>query len=145
VIRPIAASVTRIRKAARHARDFTQQRVPKNCPPQDPLRERNRTKSKVRAKVEHCFLIIKRIFGFDKVRYRGLAKNRHRLQVTCAHGELVQRPTSSLAGGELKMSAHAAHGAAATRTDYPLPACNVVPSNLARMVIRGRNNYSDLP
>lgn len=73
-----------IRKAARHARDFTQQRVPKNCPTDDPLRERNRTKSKVRAKVEHCFHIIKCIFGFNKVRYRGLAKNRHRLQVTCA-------------------------------------------------------------
>jgi hypothetical protein len=30
----------------------------------------NRTKSKVRAKVEHPFLVIKRIFGFTKVRYR---------------------------------------------------------------------------
>jgi IS5 family transposase len=48
----------------------------------------NRTKSKVRAKVEHCFLVIKRIFGFDKTRYRGLAKNRHRLHVTCALANL---------------------------------------------------------
>jgi hypothetical protein len=28
----------------------------------------------VQAKVEHPFRILKRIFGFDKVRYRGLAK-----------------------------------------------------------------------
>ena len=42
------------------------------------------TKSKVRAKVEHCFGVIKRVFGFTKVRYRGLDKNAHRLFVTCA-------------------------------------------------------------
>jgi IS5 family transposase len=34
--------------------------------------------------VEHAFWIIKGIFKFTKVRYRGLAKNLHRLQVTCA-------------------------------------------------------------
>ena len=45
-------------------------------------RARNRTKSKVRAKVEHAFLVIKRIFGWAKVRYRGLAKNTHWLQIS---------------------------------------------------------------
>ncbi|MDQ3565951.1 MAG: transposase, partial [Pseudomonadota bacterium] len=45
---------------------------------------KNKTKSSVRAKVEHPFLIIKRIFGFVKTRYKGLAKNAHRLFVTCA-------------------------------------------------------------
>jgi len=34
-------------------------------------RRKNTTKSRVRAKVEHPFRILKRIFGFDKVRYRG--------------------------------------------------------------------------
>jgi transposase, IS5 family len=42
----------------------------------------------VRAKVEHCFFVIKRLFGFNKVRYRGLSKNLHRLQVTCALANL---------------------------------------------------------
>jgi len=37
----------------------------------------------VRAKVEHPFLVIKRVFGFAKVRYRGLAKNTQRLSVSC--------------------------------------------------------------
>jgi IS5 family transposase len=37
----------------------------------------------VRAKVEHPFLILKRVFGFTKVRYRGLEKNATRLFVTC--------------------------------------------------------------
>ena len=49
-------------------------------------RRKNTTKSRVRAKVEHPFRILKRIFGFDKVRYRGIAKNHHRL---CANFALV--------------------------------------------------------
>jgi IS5 family transposase len=48
----------------------------------------NRTKSKVRAKIEHPIGIIKRVFGFVKVRYRGLTKNAHRLVVTCALANL---------------------------------------------------------
>ena len=48
----------------------------------------NREKSKIRARVEHPFLIIKRLFGFCKTRYRGLAKNTHRLFVTCALANL---------------------------------------------------------
>ena len=49
-------------------------------------RRRNRTKSKVRAKVEHPFRILKRVFGFTKVRYRGLKKNHEWL---CAAFALV--------------------------------------------------------
>ncbi len=32
-------------------------------------------KAKVRARVEHPFRVVKRQFGYQKVRYRGLAKN----------------------------------------------------------------------
>src|SRR5580692_10682983 len=49
---------------------------------------KNRNKSRVRAKVEHTIGVIKRIFGFQKVRYRGLAKNLHRLEVTAALANL---------------------------------------------------------
>ena len=42
-------------------------------------KKKNRSKSRVRAKVEHPFRILKRIFGFDKVRYKGIAKNHHRM------------------------------------------------------------------
>ena len=45
-------------------------------------------KSRVRAKVEHSIGVIKRIFGFQKVRYRGLVKNLHRLEVTAAPANL---------------------------------------------------------
>jgi len=47
-------------------------------------RAKNRTKSKVRSKVEHVCGVMKLKFGFVKVRYRGLAKNANRLFTTCA-------------------------------------------------------------
>ena len=47
-------------------------------------RRKNRTKSKVRAKVEWPFRILKRVFGFTRVRYRGLKKNLERLQAAFA-------------------------------------------------------------
>jgi IS5 family transposase len=41
--------------------------------------EKNRTKSRLRSKVEHVFGVLKLKFGFVKVRYRGLARNANRL------------------------------------------------------------------
>jgi transposase, IS5 family len=68
---------------APNAKDFTNQRYRHRGAVDEVERGKNRTKSKVRAKVEHPFLVIKRVFGFAKVRYRGLAKNTHRLWVSC--------------------------------------------------------------
>ena len=47
-------------------------------------RAKNRTKSRVRSRVEHVFGVMKLKFGFSKVRYRGLKKNANRLFATCA-------------------------------------------------------------
>jgi len=47
-------------------------------------KKQNTTKSKVRARVEHPFLISKRVFGFSKVCYRGLKKNAARVHTVCA-------------------------------------------------------------
>ena len=60
-------------------------------------RAKNRTKSKVRARVEHSIGVIKRVFGFAKVRYRGLTKNTHRLLVTCTLANLVYGAPPSIA------------------------------------------------
>ena len=46
-------------------------------------------KASVRAKVERPFLKVKRVFGYDKVRYRGLAKNAQRLAVLLGLGNLL--------------------------------------------------------
>ena len=68
-------------------------------------RSKNRTKSRVRAKVEHPFGIIKRKFGFTKVRYRGLAKNAHQLLVACALSNLVMARRALLKRSRLKPQA----------------------------------------
>jgi IS5 family transposase len=73
-----------MRKAAPRARDFTNQRYRWGRRVDESIKAVNRTKSRVRAKVEHTIGVIKRVFGFQKVRYRGLAKNLHRLEVTAA-------------------------------------------------------------
>jgi IS5 family transposase len=73
-----------IRKDAPRAADFVQRSSSR--PKHTTARERaiKRTKSRVRARVEHVFHAVKRIFGFVKVRYRGFAKNAHRLHVNFA-------------------------------------------------------------
>ena len=48
-----------------------------------------RDKASVRAKVEHPFLYVKRIFGYDKVRYRGLAKNTQRIAMLLGFTNLL--------------------------------------------------------
>lgn len=73
-----------IRRRAPQARDLTNRRYRYAGRVDEVEKARNRTKSRIRAKVEHVIGVIKRIFGFTKVRYRGLAKNLHRLEVTAA-------------------------------------------------------------
>jgi IS5 family transposase len=65
---------------APHARDFTHRR--------SGSRATNQWKSRIRARVEHPIGVIKRVFGFTKVCYRGLAKNRHRLVIASALANL---------------------------------------------------------
>jgi transposase, IS5 family len=86
-----------IRQHAKRAQDFTNERANRR-PLTDQQKASNRTKSRVRAKVEHCFQVIKQVFGFSKVRYRGLAKNLHRLQVTCALANLFMARRRLLQG-----------------------------------------------
>ena len=49
-----------------------------------------KSKASVRAKVEHPFLDVKRIFGYEKVRYRGLAKNHERLAMLLGLSNLLR-------------------------------------------------------
>ena len=68
----------RLKSLAPQAKDFTNKRAYRNAPLSVAEKETNRRKSSIRAKVEHPFLILKRLWGFAKVRYRGLAKNANR-------------------------------------------------------------------
>jgi len=65
-----------IKRNAPGDKDFTEAKGSRYKPLSDDDKLRNRTKSKVRAKVEHVFGVMKRVFGFTMVRYR-LAKNAH--------------------------------------------------------------------
>lgn len=47
----------------------------RTAPLSDRAKRINREYSRVRARVEHPFHVVKRLWGFNKVRYRGLAKN----------------------------------------------------------------------
>src|SRR5271170_939687 len=77
-----------IRAGAPRAKDFTNRKYRGRGWINELEKAKNRTKSRVRAKVEHTIGVIKRVFGFQKVRYRGLAKNLHRLEVTAALANL---------------------------------------------------------
>ncbi len=79
-----AGQKDKIREAAPNARDFTNARARRNAPLTEAQRQSNRRKSAVRAAVEHPFLAIKRLWGYGKARYRGIAKNSHRLITMCA-------------------------------------------------------------
>ncbi len=67
-----------IKEAAPNAKDFTQKRAHRHKPLSEADKESNRRKSQVRARVEHPFRPFKNLYGFAKVRYRGLMKNANR-------------------------------------------------------------------
>ena len=64
-----------IASKAPNARDATNQRARPGGAGEEIARLVNRSKSRVRSKVEHVFAVVKRLWGFNKARYRGLAKN----------------------------------------------------------------------
>src|SRR6516225_2447076 len=70
---------------------------------QRPLSERwrmiNRARSRTRACGEHAFRVVKQLWGFTKVRYRGLAKNLARAQTMFALANLYQMRRELLPAG----------------------------------------------
>jgi IS5 family transposase len=78
-----------LKEIAPQSRDFTQQKASRNRALSAQERSRNRTKSRVRSRVEHIFHILKCRFGFTKVRYRGLEKNANHLFAAMALVNLV--------------------------------------------------------
>ena len=80
-----------IREVAPDAQDMTHRRVKKSHGVVEQEEKRkNRNKSRVRAKVEWPFRILKRIFKYTKVRYRGIKKNHEWLPAAFALINLYQ-------------------------------------------------------
>jgi len=72
-----------MRAVAPRALDCTNKKASRHRALNPRERLANKNKSRIRAKVEHPFLVLKRIFGFAKTRYRGLLKNAHWLFISC--------------------------------------------------------------
>jgi IS5 family transposase len=89
-----------IRQRAPKAEDRINRRyrTRKICYPD--IRKENREKSRTRSRVEHIFGVMKLRFGFTRVRYRGLAKNLHRLLCTCTLINLYTASKHLLQGSE---------------------------------------------
>jgi IS5 family transposase len=83
-----AGQTEKIQARAPRATDLTQKRGRGYKYLSEQQRQINRARSRVRARVEHAIGVIKRVFQFTKVRYRGIAKNANRLFVTCALANL---------------------------------------------------------
>lgn len=75
---------------ARGMRARLQKRAARGKPLTEAERQRNRRWSSVRAAVEHPIHVIKRLWGFAKVRYRGLAKNTARVFALAALANLYR-------------------------------------------------------
>ena len=87
--------------------DFRINRRPKSLPKLpgnmiDWEREIEHRKSAVRCKVEHVFRIVKNTFHFRKVRYKGLAKNLHKLNVLFACANLLMVKQGEINGTKLR-------------------------------------------
>jgi hypothetical protein len=104
-------------------------------------RPKNRTKSKVRAKVEHPIGLIKRVFGFAKVRYRGPKKNLNRLLVTSAPA----RAPVALRRGVMRLNRASASGSTHNAAGQPYQ-CLARPliASIPTLPSRAITAYSDL-
>jgi transposase, IS5 family len=74
--------------SSRGVRYRVNRRGTRGAPVSDYWKRVNRSRSRVRARGEHSFLVVKRHWGFDKVRYRGLAKNTARAYTAFALSNL---------------------------------------------------------
>ena len=92
----------RIRAKAPRAKDFTNRQCKWKHYVDEAIKAKNRTKSRIRSRVEHSIGVIKRVFGFRKVRYRGLAKNANRVFVTAALANIFLVRYSVLGAVRLK-------------------------------------------
>mgnify|MGYP002778568592 CR=1 FL=1 len=77
-----------IRRVAPRAKDMILAKAQANNPLTEMDEHINQFRSRVRSRVEHVFGVIKCVFGYDKLRYKGLAKNANQLFVVSALANL---------------------------------------------------------
>lgn len=77
--------------------EFTNQRVRNGGEVHEAERLKNRNKSRIRARAEHVFAVVKPLWGFVKVRYRWLTKNATRSHLAVRLANICQ-PNQYLMG-----------------------------------------------
>ncbi|MGA3128619.1 MAG: IS5 family transposase [Candidatus Korobacteraceae bacterium] len=77
-----------IHEVAPPAQDLTNKRYRDKNRVDEVEREKNRTKSQTRSRVEHVFAVLKLKFGYTKVRYREIRKNANQAFTLCALSNL---------------------------------------------------------
>ncbi|MFC6840385.1 IS5 family transposase [Xanthomonas theicola] len=87
-----ASQKASIREPAPQAGDLTNQRMGKGADVEEGERSRNRNQSRIRARVEHVLAVVKRLWGFAKVRYRGLDEHANRSVVPLGPANLSLAP-----------------------------------------------------
>jgi IS5 family transposase len=84
---------------AKGVRYRVNRRGKRNQPLSQRWRQVNRARSTVRARGEHAFRVVKQLWGFTKVRYRGLAKNTVRAYAAFGLANLYMARRSLLLAG----------------------------------------------
>jgi IS5 family transposase len=87
-----------IHAAAPRAQDMTSRRVKTKAGVDQEQKPKNRAKARVRAKAEWPFRVLKRVFGFTRVRYRGLKKNHEWICASLALVNLYKKSKSGWPG-----------------------------------------------
>ncbi|MBC7353242.1 MAG: IS5 family transposase [Thermogutta sp.] len=64
-----------IREGAPRARDYTERKGSRHRPLSEREKQKNRWKARFRSRVEHVFGVMKHVFGWRKVRFKGIYKN----------------------------------------------------------------------
>jgi IS5 family transposase len=77
-----------IKQAAPKAKDLTLAKAQANNPLKPIDEHVNQVRSRISSRVEHVFGVIKCVFGYDKLRYKGIAKNANQLFVVSALANL---------------------------------------------------------
>ena len=97
--RPDAKQTTRWHVAMRPG---LRRALDKDKPLDDLIEQLERTKARIRAKVEHPFRVLKQQFGYVKVRYRGLKKNTAQIVTLFALSNLWMVRHKLLAMGQVR-------------------------------------------
>jgi hypothetical protein len=128
-----------IQQAEPKAQDMTCKRMKFKNYVDEVAKEKNTTKSKVTAKVEHVFRIVKRVFGFDKVRYRGSPRTTTGCALTSLSSIFI--PTANISQDSRHKYAWRPESGLRRHEKPSKPNCSPLPRRSILVNINGLNSH----